>query len=906
MAGTSSGAAPPPAPPATTIAVAASNDNLAPAHSDYTPRVPERSTLPVWLNQFIVMMKRNLRLTLRYKKSTLAQTVAAPVIFTLLLLLLQSLYTARQKRETLNPKAYPLSGVVRCQGATPAGPCITVMYTPDNDATRLVMRTMAAKNAARTGLAPLELAAQPLSSLAPPSSQVGIVAVPSADFIYDYVLQNPNSTQFGVHFQATLPAAKYQLWYNTTQALNGSDIYDGQVLAMQRALDEAIIAVAATPNATADPASFPGIAGPANANFIDIDVKDWPTVAPDYVPDTLVSNLGPMFFFCSVMVIFISVLQTVVNEKETLLRHAMATMGLKASVFWVSTFVTQALLVAVAAIVTPVMGLICGFTAFSGTAFGVMFLLFFLFGLSMVAFAFFITTFCRRARVAVLIGIFVFIIGLLFESFAFSSGYIGYIWYDSGTSPGFYYVLMHLPFFNFGRLYLDISIMTTGKFDVLTNTNTPGPGFPFSALYDKIPQASLPVYGSDARVPDVPVPATSLYLMLMNIAIYGVLAWYLDKVIPDEYGRAYSPVFFLQPSYWGVRKASDKVLQDFIDRNQPLGDKPEFKCDREDDDVAAERKVAFDKNISPALRIGNLRKIYRNNLFGASKLDKVAVKSLCLTLEEGTLFALLGRNGAGKSTTTSILAGLTPPTAGDATIFGCSVTDDMDQIREMMGICPQHDILFDELTPIEHIELYGGLKHLSQREIELICRERLEAVRLWKVKDQPSGTFSGGMKRRLSVVIATIGDPRILLLDEPTTGMDSRNRRHVLSDRVGIMVNGRMFALGSSTRLKSKFGIGYRIALTTHKQHLETVKNLVKQQVPEAELEDDSGGALIYRVPQSFTPRVPAFVTVLESEQVKPMIESWGLSQTSLEEVFLRVLREALREEEEEKAKKAK
>jgi ABC-type multidrug transport system ATPase subunit len=92
----------------------------------------------------------------------------------------------------------------------------------------------------------------------------------------------------------------------------------------------------------------------------------------------------------------------------------------------------------------------------------------------------------------------------------------------------------------------------------------------------------------------------------------------------------------------------------------------------------------------------------------------------------------------------STLSGLTPPTAGDALFYGKSVTKNMDEIRSMLGICPQHDILFNELTPVEHIELYGGLKNLGKDEIQALCKERLTAVRLWKVKDQPSGQFSGG------------------------------------------------------------------------------------------------------------------------------------------------------------------
>ncbi|ORZ10899.1 ABC-2 family transporter protein-domain-containing protein [Catenaria anguillulae PL171] len=454
----------------TTKSRAPGGDNLA-GHltKEFHLREPEKSTLPVWLNQFLVLTKRNLLLIVRYKKATLAQAVFAPVLFTTLLLLLQTLYVQRQRRERLYPTPATLDGVQLCQGVVESAPCVTVMYTPDTPATRLIMRTFSEKNKERTGKA-LELTANALTDTSRPQSKIGIVPVPNPDFIYNYVLTNPNTTQFGVAFQSTLPTARYQLWYNTTQAANGSDIYAGELLSMQRGLDEAILAVATTENAVSQPDSFT-VAGGLDSGRLDVLVKDWPTVAPENVPDTIVSNMGAMFFFCSVMVVFIAILQDVVTEKELMLRHAMATMGLRASVYWVSTFLSRALLVLLASLVTVVTGIACQFSAFTQSSFLVMLIIFFVFGLAMVSFAFFITTFCRRARVAVLVGMFIFIIGLLFQSFAFSSAFVGYVWWDSSTPTYWQYIFNCIPFFSFGKLFLDVSIMTAGRFDFLVQAS---------------------------------------------------------------------------------------------------------------------------------------------------------------------------------------------------------------------------------------------------------------------------------------------------------------------------------------------------------------------------------------------------------------------------------------------------
>ena len=106
----------------------------------------------------------------------------------------------------------------------------------------------------------------------------------------------------------------------------------------------------------------------------------------------------------------------------------------------------------------------------------------------------------------------------------------------------------------------------------------------------------------------------------------------------------------------------------------------------------------------------------------------------------------------------------------------------MHRIRRIMGVCPQHDILFDDLTAREHIRLYAGLKGVPSDSLEGLVQSRLSAVRLLKVADQRAGSYSGGMKRRLSMVISTIGDPQVVYLDEPTTGEWSNNSEIVKVD----------------------------------------------------------------------------------------------------------------------------
>ncbi|KAJ3034928.1 ATP-binding cassette sub- A member 1 [Rhizophlyctis rosea] len=848
------------------------------------------------------MLRRNIILQIRYTKSTVSQTILAPFIFMLLLFILQQADYANQRRNNPHPTTTPLQGIYNCQGAKEKDACINIMFTPADSTFTNIMRTFAEKNAERTGQDAFGLESAMSDVNQKPSTKMGMVPVPNPKFIYDYTITNPNTTYWGITFNSTttpVPNIAYQIWYNATNVSNGTDVFGREIVSFMRGIDEAIISVL----------NDPTLQIKADVN---VTMKDWPKIPPATLTDTIVKNLGPVFFFCSEMVIFINVLNLIVSEKEQKLRHGMEMMGLKPSVYWISHFLTTSLLVAVGALVTAIFGLIFQFNAFKQTNFGVLFFTFFLFGEGMIMLAFFVTTFVRRARVAILIGIFFFIIGLLFESFVFSSSFLGYIWWDKGTAPAARKILILFPFFNFGKIFLDIVTYTTGQLDSLTSTYIPGPGFHWSSLYAAIPVELRPTYG-DASIPDIPAPVQSFYYLLMNMAIFGALTWYFDNVIPNEFGYRSPPWFFLTPSYWGIELGSRKGVKEDQWLAAQLKKKVEVDDD-EDVDVREERARAadaggFPSGLHPAVRIVNLRKKYGSK--------KVAVKNLAVSFQEGKLLALLGQNGAGKSTTMNILSGLTPATSGDALIYGLSVRNQMHRIRSIMGVCPQHDILFDDLTAREHIQLYAGLKGVIKSEVPALIEHRLKAVRLWKVADQRAGTYSGGMKRRLSLVISTIGDPKIIFMDEPTTGMDPVNRRHVwefvekfkkgrvivltthsmeeadvLGDRIAIMAHGRLRAIGNSISLKNKYGAGYRISIVTDPARVNETKGVVSSRVPGVVLEDDSAGALIYQFPISSTNAIPEFVKYLDADP-DGLIRAWGISQTTLEEVFLKLIRDA-------------
>jgi ABC-2 type transport system ATP-binding protein len=206
----------------------------------------------------------------------------------------------------------------------------------------------------------------------------------------------------------------------------------------------------------------------------------------------------------------------------------------------------------------------------------------------------------------------------------------------------------------------------------------------------------------------------------------------------------------------------------------------------------------------------------------------IAVDGLNLEIREGELFSLLGPNGAGKTTTINILTGIVKPTSGKVVVGGYDVQMNLGKIKALIGVCPQKAAVFQFLNAQENIKLFGHLYSVPPKELEERTNLLLDLLELADVSSRKARGYSGGMLRKLNLIIALISDPRIVFLDEPTVGMDARARRatwqfigslknqnktviltthyieeaEALSDRVGIIDYGKLIALGSPRELK--------------------------------------------------------------------------------------------------------
>ncbi|OPH47686.1 antibiotic ABC transporter ATP-binding protein [Paenibacillus ferrarius] len=231
---------------------------------------------------------------------------------------------------------------------------------------------------------------------------------------------------------------------------------------------------------------------------------------------------------------------------------------------------------------------------------------------------------------------------------------------------------------------------------------------------------------------------------------------------------------------------------------------------------------------------------------------QISVDHLNLTIQEGEIFGLLGPNGAGKSTTIKMLSGLLKIDQGEMIVDGLSVAKDMLEVKRKIGLVPQELAIFETLTARENVTFFARLYGLSGKLLKERVEEALAFVGLSdRARDKPN-SFSGGMKRRLNIACAIMHHPKLIIMDEPTVGIDPQSRNHILdsvrslnrmgstiiytshymeevsaiSSRVGIMDHGHLIACGTQEELRSKVAQDNKVVLQVAHLKDEAVKEL--------------------------------------------------------------------------------
>lgn len=295
-----------------------------------------------------------------------------------------------------------------------------------------------------------------------------------------------------------------------------------------------------------------------------------------------------------------------------------------------------------------------------------------------------------------------------------------------------------------------------------------------------------------------------------------------------------------------------------------------------------------------------------------------AVKGISFSVRNGEVLSYLGANGAGKSTTMGMLCGTLPITFGDATVNGYSITRNKVLARRNLGICMQSDVIWEDISIIDHLYLFGRLRGMSGNELKKDVDTMIESLGFPEKAFSAAGTLSGGQKRRLCVGISMVGGNSVVYLDEPTAGLDPVSRRQlwelvqrnrtgrailltthfmdeadVLGDRIAIVKEGRLRAIGSARYLKKKFGMGYllRCSMDSNSDP-RRIQDCITHYVPEASFISNAGTEFAMRLPKEAVVIFPSLFEYIDNNKHSLSVVNYGIETTTLEEVFMRIVNE--------------
>ncbi|MGV8025381.1 MAG: ABC transporter ATP-binding protein [Anaerolineaceae bacterium] len=309
-----------------------------------------------------------------------------------------------------------------------------------------------------------------------------------------------------------------------------------------------------------------------------------------------------------------------------------------------------------------------------------------------------------------------------------------------------------------------------------------------------------------------------------------------------------------------------------------------------------------------AIEAKGLKKFYK---------DVKAVNGVDFTIQTGEIFSLLGPNGAGKTTIINLLTGLFPPNAGDALIFGYSIKKEPLKAKALMGVVPQEIALYEDLSARENLMFWGKLYGLRGKQLQSRVDEVLDLIGLRDRQRQRISKYSGGMKRRVNIGIALLHLPKLVVMDEPTVGIDPQSRRHILdnvldlnkqgmtvlytthymeeaqelSDHIAIMDQGKIVASGTHAELVKLVGEQDRVELTLSQDGDKVLKAWKKL---EGISKIDQDGEKVTLLVDDSNAILPELFKIANQQNAR--IASVAIHEPNLETVFLHLTGKALRD----------
>jgi len=546
----------------------------------------------------------------------------------------------------------------------------------------------------------------------------------------------------------------------------------------------------------------------------------------------------------------------IVKEKEDDLKDGLLIAGVHPTVFWLSWFILEGLIVLFITVIMVVIVVLN--KLFSNINVIFIFLAIFLFALSACSIGFIFSTFFKKSKTA---GVAVLLFYLVF-GFIAEFAYL----FNSNVAKILSYILSSISLTEFFASAEKVKyVYKSLSFGNIFNTD--------AGMY--------------------------FLILLVNAVTYFFVAVILDNLLSSENGR-----YLFTPKRKIKNLHNENEVSYQKDIQEDFNAKNNEKCMVE---VSRVHKI-FKRNKK---NTGN----DNENSPMKNKSEFLAVNDVSFKVYQNEIFALLGHNGAGKTTLINIMVGLIKSTYGDVYFDGSSISKNVNSIRKDFGVCAQTNIIYPDLTVEDHIKFYASLKN-----VQVDVDEVLSELDLLQQKQLKSSKLSGGQKRKLCIAMATIGNPKYIFLDEPTTGLDPLSRRKIwelllkkkegrvifltthymdeadiLADRKLILNKGKIRCLGTSLFLKNHFNMKYNLDVETNEK--ERINELIMNFLPEAEYvkkeeenEFESHDNIFYtwRLPLNSSDRFAPLLNELEKLSGS-VIRKYALSLPTLEELFIRL-----------------
>lgn len=350
----------------------------------------------------------------------------------------------------------------------------------------------------------------------------------------------------------------------------------------------------------------------------------------------------------------------------------------------------------------------------------------------------------------------------------------------------------------------------------------------------------------------------------------------------------------------------------------------------EDEDVRVERArvgeyMASNCYEKPAVMVSGLHKEYqeRGKTIIGKTMRKLVANNISFCVRKGEILGLVGPNGSGKSTLLDMMVGQAEPNAGQILIGDRDSAEQGTAPVRFLGYSPQLNHLWPEVKLEEHLETYGSIKGMSKSNLKAVIKRIVETLDMKEDLHKPAKKLSMGTQRKLCFALSMLGNPDVVLLDEPSTGMDSKAKQRMwrvirstfkgkeqaavltthfmeeaeaVCDRVAIMVSGQLRYIGSVQHLKSKFGrhfsLDMKLDADSGVQQMEVLHQEILKHFPNAYRQESFASLLSYKVPKSDVQSLSQAFFNLEQVKRSFNVEEYSFSQSTLEQVFIELAKE--------------